>query len=55
MHLQRRSKYSDKYSSFHSLYKAGRNGNIGIKGFNNTKKKLPPVGLDLMPGIITGL
>ena len=23
---------------FHSLYKVGRNGNIGIKGFKNTKK-----------------
>ena len=42
---------------FHSLYmyKVGRNGIIGIKGFNNSKKKLTPVGLDLMQEIITGL
>ena len=26
-----------------------------FKGFNNSKKKLPPVGLDLMLQIITGL
>ena len=40
---------------FHSLYKVGGNGNFVFKGFNNSKKKLPPVGLDLMPQIITGL
>ena len=40
---------------FHSLYKVDRNGTIGIKGFNNSNKKLPPVGLDLMQQIITGL
>ena len=40
---------------FHSLYKVGRNGNFVFKGFNNSKKKLPPVGLDLMLQIITGL
>ena len=41
---------------FHSLYKVGRNGNFVFKGFNNgKKKKLPPVGLDLMLQIITGL
>ena len=40
---------------FHSLYKIARNGIILIKGFNNSKKKLPPVGLDLMQGIITSL
>ena len=40
---------------FHSLYKVGRNGSIGIKGFNNSKKKLPQVGLDLMQEIITSL
>ena len=40
---------------FHSLYKVGRNDIIGIKGFNNSKKSLPPVGLDLMLQIITGL
>ena len=28
---------------------------IGIKGFNNSKKELPPAGLDLMQEIITGL
>ena len=40
---------------FHGLYKVGRNGNFVFKGFNNSKKKLPPVGLDLMLQIITGL
>ena len=40
---------------FHSLYKVGRNGNFVFKGFDNSKKGLPPVGLDLMPQIITGL
>ena len=25
---------------FHSLYKVGRNGSIGIKGFNNSKNKV---------------
>ena len=40
---------------FHSLYKVGRNGNFVFKVFNNSKKKLPPVGLDLMLQIITGL
>ena len=40
---------------FHSLYKVGRNGNFVFKGFNNSKKKLPPVGPDLMLQIITGL
>ena len=41
---------------FHSLYKVGRNGNFVFKGFNNSKKKsYPPVGLDLMLQIITGL
>ena len=41
---------------FHSLYKVGRNGNLVFKGFNNSKKRnLPPVGLDLMLQIITGL
>ena len=40
---------------FHSLYKVGRNGNFIFKGFNNSKKKLPPVGLDQMLQIITGL
>ena len=39
---------------FHSLFKVGRNGSIGIKGFKQ-QKKLPPVGLDLMQEIITGL
>ena len=39
---------------FHSLYKVGSTGSIGIKGFNNSKK-LPPVGLDLMQEIIAGL
>ena len=33
---------------FHSLYKVGRNGNLVFKGFNNSKKKLPSVGLYLM-------
>ena len=33
---------------FHSLYKVGRNRNFVFKGFNNSKKKLPPVGLNLM-------
>ena len=40
---------------FHSLYKVGRNGNFVFKGFNNSKKKLPPVGLDLVQEIIAGL
>ena len=40
---------------FYSLYKLGRNGIIVFKGINNSKKKLPPVGLHLMQGIITGL
>ena len=40
---------------FHSLYKVGRNGNFVFKGFNNSKKKLPLVGLDLLLQIITGL
>ena len=40
---------------FHSLYKIGRNGIIVFKGINNSNKKLPPVGLDLMQEIFTGL
>ena len=40
---------------FHSLYKVGRNDIIVFKGINNSKKKLPPVGLDLMQEIFTGL
>ena len=40
---------------FHSLSKVGRNGNFVFKGFTNSKKKLPPVGLDLMLQINTGL
>ena len=40
---------------FHSLYKVGRNGNFVFKGFNNSKKELPPVGLDLVQEIIVGL
>ena len=40
---------------FHSLCKVGRNGNFVFKGFNNSKKKLPPVGLDLVQEIIAGL
>ena len=40
---------------FHGLYKVGRNGNFVFKGFKNSKKKLPPVGFDLMLQIITGL
>ena len=41
---------------FHSLYKVGRNGSIGIKGFNNSKQKLPPVEeLDLMQEIVNDL
>ena len=40
---------------FHSLYKVGRNGNFVFKGFNNIKKKLSPVGLDLVQEIIAGL
>ena len=40
---------------FHSLYKVGTNGNFVFKAFNKSKKKLPPVGLDLMLQIITGL
>ena len=46
---------SPTYRVFHSLYKVGRNGIIGMKGFNNSKQKLPPVGFDLMQKIITGL
>ena len=38
----------------HSYYKVGRNDSIGIKGFNSSKK-IPPMGLDLMQEIITGL
>ena len=40
---------------FHSLDKVGRNGSIGIKGFNINQKKLSPVQLDLMQEIITDL
>ena len=40
---------------FHSLYKVGRNGNFVFKGFNNSKNKLPPVGLNLVQEIIAGL
>ena len=40
---------------FHSLYKVGRHGIIVFKGINNSKKKLNPVGLDLVQEIITGL
>ena len=40
---------------FHSLYKVGRNRNFVFKGFNNSRKKLPPVGLDLVQEIITDL
>ena len=39
---------------FHSEYKVNRNCSIDIKGFNNSKEKLPPVGLELMQEIITG-
>ena len=38
---------------FHNLCEVGRNGIIDIKGFNNSKNKLPPVGL--MLEIIIGL
>ena len=47
--------YCWDYWVFHSLYKVGRNGNFVFNGLNNSKKKLPPVGLDLMLQIITGL
>ena len=40
---------------FFTVDKGGRNGSIGIKGFNNSKTKLPPVGIDLMQENITGL
>ena len=40
---------------FHSLFKASWNGSIDIEGFKNSKRKLHPVGLDLMQVIITGL
>ena len=40
---------------FHSLYKVGINGIIGIQGFNSCKKILPPMGIDLMQENITGL
>ena len=41
------------FTVVHSLYKVSRNGSIGIKGFNNSKKQmLIPVGLDLMQEII---
>ena len=41
---------------FHSLYKIGRNGIIVFKGFSNSeKKRLPPVGLGLMPEIGLGV
>ena len=36
------------------MYRADRNGNIGMKGFNNSKR-FPPVGLGLMQEIISGL
>ena len=50
-----RQRYKTTNRVFHSLYKVGRNNNFVFKGFNNSKKKLPPVGLDLMLQIITGL
>ena len=37
---------------FQSLYKVSRNGNFV---FDNSKIKLPPVGLDLVQDIIVGL
>ena len=43
-----------KFEFFYSLYKVGRNGSFGIKGFNKIKKKLLPVGFDLIYEIITG-
>ena len=42
-------------SSLSQFIQMGRNGNFVFKGFNNSKKTLPPVGLDLMLQIITGL
>ena len=46
---------TDTFQLFYSLYIVGRNGTVGIKEFNNSKKELPPVGLNLMQEIITGL
>ena len=43
------------HRDFHSLYKVGRNGIIVFKGINNSKKKFPPVGHNLMQEIITSL
>ena len=40
---------------FFTVCTKGRNGNFVFKGYNNSKKKLAPVGLDLMLQIITGL
>ena len=33
------------------IFTVGRNGSVGIKGFNNSKKMLPPVGKYLMQEI----
>ena len=40
---------------FHSLYKVGRMAILYSKDLTTAKKKLPPVGLDLVQEIITGL
>ena len=45
--------YQQHIRFFHSLHKVGRNGSIGIKGFNNGKKKVTSSGA--RPEIITGL
>ena len=40
---------------FHSLYKVGKMAVLASKDLTTAKKKLPPMELDLMQEIITGL
>ena len=42
-------------SSFSQFVQSWRKWQFVLKGFNNIKKTLPPVGLDLVQEIITGL
>ena len=53
--LHRFNKIQARKTSFSQCIKVGRNGIIVFKGFDNSKKRLPRVGLDLMPEIVTGL
>ena len=43
------------HSSFSQFVQSCQKGNFVFKEFNNSKKKLPPVGLNLVQEIIAGL